>query len=60
MEGGRWGRRIGDVLNGGDVLRRKLNVAAFGGAEVEAFATIDEGVVVAADIESVAESDALG
>ena len=48
------------MLDVGDVLRGELDVVVFAGTEVETDAAVDLGVMIAAEIESVAERDTLG
>ena len=52
--------RIGNEFDGGDLFGRKLDVVVLAGAEIEANASLDLGVVVALLDEAVAQCDPLG
>jgi hypothetical protein len=60
LNGGWVGARVGELLDGGNLVRREFNVVVPFGAQIEAHATLDAGEVVTADCEAVAEGNALG
>jgi hypothetical protein len=54
------GWRVGNLIDGADFFRSEFDVVVFSGAEEEADAAVDLRVMVALDLKTVVQSDALG